>query len=542
MSTLPQILINGLIAVVALALYIFFWWAVRELPMWFKYLVRFGLTVLLVLPVVLVWLSMSEMPEMVGSAPPADMSDGSETKTAKKTRRRRERPKTYSKNGSPAPESEATSEEKTITLDYAPGPAAANGGDSHSPTGGGVPRNGGPPPAGAVPEAMAPPTEETSPPPTATPAPPAPGAPAGGLTPRSVVIPDSEEAEKKDWSIVPVFYGTDRARKTGPKRLTYDWERGRRLELGRALVTVPAAHVVPMVERPWALTIPYFEITLYEEAEDPKRHFTMKELKALTRDEFLSLVRERLGGSQRFKDHALIFVHGYKTKFDNAVYRTAQIAYDLKFDGAPFLYSWPSGGTYQGYTYDRESAGQAERYLRDFLKLVSDDTGAKKLSVIAHSMGNQVLLRVLQDLNRSVPADVKISQLILAAPDVDRDNFVNIVESIKDIAEGITLYAAANDAALQISRSVNGGVARAGDVPYGEGPIIIKGIDTIDATATSMDSLGINHAGYAENNALLSDIRDLISTGVRPPDQRQPHLQRIVTERGAYWKYPEKIE
>ncbi len=37
-------------------------------------------------------------------------------------------------------------------------------------------------------------------------------------------------------------------------------------------------------------------------------------------------------------------MHGYNTSFDNALYRTAQIAYDLDFDGATFLYSWPSGG------------------------------------------------------------------------------------------------------------------------------------------------------------------------------------------------------
>jgi esterase/lipase superfamily enzyme len=336
---------------------------------------------------------------------------------------------------------------------------------------------------------------------------------------------------------VPIFFGTDRQRTNTTTRVIYDWQRGRRLELGQALVTIPKKHEVPMVERPWALKIPYLEITLYEEAEDPKEHFTLKEIKALTKEQFLALVREKLAASTRFKDHALVFVHGYQTKFDNAVFRTAQIAYDLKFDGASFLYSWPSGGTLQGYTYDLGSAAQAEPYLREFLQLVRDESGAKKLSVIAHSMGNQPLLRVLQDLKRSLPEGVLISQLILAAPDVDRDNFENIVTSIRGIAEGITLYAASNDTALQVSRQVNGGVPRAGDVPEG-GPIVIEGIDTIDATATSMDSVGINHSGYAENNALLSDIAKLIGEGVRPPGVRLPTLERVETEKGAYWRYP----
>ena len=359
---------------------------------------------------------------------------------------------------------------------------------------------------------------------------PAPAAPPVAAAPKSA-------QKEPDWSVVPIFFGTDRQRTNTTTRVIYDWQRGRRLELGQALVTIPKKHEVPMVERPWALKIPYLEITLYEEAEDPKEHFTLKEIKALTKEQFLALVREKLAASTRFKDHALVFVHGYQTKFDNAVFRTAQIAYDLKFDGASFLYSWPSGGTLQGYTYDLGSAAQAEPYLREFLQLVRDESGAKKLSVIAHSMGNQPLLRVLQDLKRSLPEGVLISQLILAAPDVDRDNFENIVTSIRGIAEGITLYAASNDTALQVSRQVNGGVPRAGDVPEG-GPIVIEGIDTIDATATSMDSVGINHSGYAENNALLLDIGKLIGEGVRPPGVRLPTLERVETEKGAYWRYP----
>lgn len=354
---------------------------------------------------------------------------------------------------------------------------------------------------------------------------------------RSIEASEKPAEAASDWSVVPVFYGTDRSRDDQPERIAYDWQRGRRLELGRALVTIPKAHEVPKVERPWAIRIPYTNITLYEAAEDPKRHFTIQQIQSLDKEGFLGFVKERLAKSKTFKDHALVFVHGYQTQFDNAIYRTAQITYDMDFDGAPFLYSWPSGGTLQGYTYDRESAAQAEPYLREFLTMVAEESGAKSVSVIAHSMGNQVTLRVLQDLRRSLPDELKLSQLILAAPDVDRDSFENIVGSIIGIANGITLYSAANDKALAISRRVNGGVPRAGDVPV-EGPLIVSGVDTIDATATSMDSIGINHSGYAESNALLQDISLLIRTGQRPPEARLPTLERITTDRGDYWKYP----
>ena len=354
------------------------------------------------------------------------------------------------------------------------------------------------------------------------------GAPAGGAA-------AEQAAEKSDWDVVPVFYGTDRAEEPDPKRLKYNAERGRRLELGQALVTVPKTHEVPQIERPWAIRIPYFDVTIYEQAEDPKKHFTMQEIKKLSKADFLELVRKRLGGSERFKDHALIFVHGYNTSFDHAVYRTAQVSYDLKFDGAAFLYSWPSGGAVASYTYDRESAEASEPYLRQFLELVVKETGAKQVSVIAHSMGNQALLDVLKDMNTAAPVGVAINQVILAAPDVDADNFVNLARRIEGFAKGVTLYAAANDRALIISRNFWQN-PRAGDVVAGS-PLIVPGVDTIDVTAASTDTFALNHSGYAQNNVLLQDIGKLILDGVRPPDQRFPEMQRVDTDKGEYWRY-----
>lgn len=382
--------------------------------------------------------------------------------------------------------------------------------------------------------------EESSPkprkfarPPAAEPPPAAAGPePVGGAAP-----PETEAAapQKGDWDVVPVFYGTDRAQKPNDKRVDYGSERGRHLELGRALVTVPKVHEVPSIERPWAIRV--FNITLYEEAEDPNRHFTMEEIKSLSEDQFLTMVHERLAASARYKDHAFIFVHGYNTSFDYAVFRAAQISYDLKFDGAAFAYSWPSGGGLSSYTYDRESSGQAEPYLKQFMELVINKTRAKSVSIIAHSMGNQPTLQVLRDLRRSKPEGVQISQIILAAPDVDRDNFENIAAEIQGLASGVTLYAAGNDRALTVSRNFYGGIPRAGDVPA-TGPLVLPGIDTIDVSAASTDSLGLNHSGYAENNTLLKDIAALIATGTRPPKLRTPDLEEVPTDRGAYWRYP----
>lgn len=337
------------------------------------------------------------------------------------------------------------------------------------------------------------------------------------------------------WQLVPVYYGTDRERQPDDKRPRYNAERGRRLELGRALVSVPKIHQIPQIERPWAIRVPYFDVTVYEQAEDPARHFTLQSVERLSESDFLQRVRERLEASSRYKDHALVFVHGYNTSFDNALYRTAQIAYDLKFDGAAFLYSWPSGGSIASYTYDRENAGAATPYLRRFLDLVLKQSGAKSVSIIAHSMGNQPLLDVLRDMRSGAAPAVAINEIIFAAPDVDADNFANLAQRIEDIARGVTLYAASNDRALIVSRGFWRN-PRAGDI-LAAGPLIIPGIETIDVTAASTDSFGLNHSGYAENNDLLQDIGKLILSGLRPPEERLPVLKRTPSPKGDFWRY-----
>ena len=146
-------------------------------------------------------------------------------------------------------------------------------------------------------------------------------------------------------------------------------------------------------------------------------------------------------------------------------------------------------------------------------------------------MGNLPLLNVLRDLGPSLPPDVRLNEIILAAPDVDRDVFANLAANIQQYGRGVTLYCSANDRAMAASRRVAGGVPRAGDVPA-DGPIVIAGIDTIDVTQTSTDMLALNHSSYAEKSALLNDIGLLLQTGERPPEKRIPILQKMIYAQG----------
>ncbi len=349
---------------------------------------------------------------------------------------------------------------------------------------------------------------------------------------------------------VPVFFGTDRAREddqlvaTAPRtadgpplrRVAFGSERGRRLALGQAVVSVPkTAHITGEVERPWRLTI--LSVTIYEEAEDPKKHFTIRSAELLSPATFFARVNARLARSRLFEDHALVFVHGYNTSFDGALYRTAQIAYDLNFDGAALLYSWPSHGSIASYEADQNSAEQARSYLKRFVEGILANTNVRHLHFVAHSMGNKPTMDVLNTLDfpAEVASDLRINQVVLAAPDVDRDVFIDLAREIVPIAKGVTLYASGKDRAMLASRAYAGGVPRAGDV-FAGAPVVVDGVDTIDVSAASTDALALNHSVYAEDSALLTDIRLLLRTGKRPPPQRNTVFQKISGEIGDFWR------
>lgn len=355
---------------------------------------------------------------------------------------------------------------------------------------------------------------------------------------------DASPAADPRFDIVPVFFGTDRKpgpdvkRSNGVTTVSLSGERGRRLLLGQAEVTVPKVdHKVGEVERPFELVV--LGVTLYREEEDPAKHFTIQKLGLLDRADFIQQVNARLAASERFDDHAFVFVHGFNVDFENALYRTAQIAYDLDFDGVPFLYSWPSRGQLSAYEVDQNSSDAAERTLKQFLQLVMQETNARHVHLIAHSMGNKPLLRVLQTLPVSgeVASDFTLNQVVLAAPDVDRDTFANIALDVLPIARGVTLYASETDVAMKASRNYAGGV-RAGDIPS-EGPLLVAGMDTIDVSAASTDFFALNHSTYAERSELLADIGRLMLAGVRPPEARSPAFKLIDATAGQYWRVEE---
>lgn len=316
-----------------------------------------------------------------------------------------------------------------------------------------------------------------------------------------------------DAGTVPVYFGTDRASDPGAAKPDYTAARAVRLELGKAIVTLPK----PGATGPTAA------------------RFTVSEIASLSRDALLEAVVPRLARARHFPDHALVFVPGFDTSFESALVRTSQIASDLNFDGAAFVYSWPSTGRIAEYAYDRESAGLSAPYLADFLRIVLAQTGAKSIIIMTHGLGTAVTLDTLAALKDEIPAGVTVRELILAAPDMDRSAFKAKVAAVADIARRTTLYVASSDRGLNISRRYTGGVPRAGDVLEG-GPLVIPGVETVDVSVTGTDTVALNHPGSVRPGALIADIGGrLLGSDARY--SMPAGLESVATPKGPYLRY-----
>ncbi len=332
------------------------------------------------------------------------------------------------------------------------------------------------------------------------------------------------QATKQNHETIRVFYGTDR-NLTGSSRPNefFGIERAD-LSLGFCDVSIPRNHQEGKLESP--------KIWKLEFRENPDKHVVLKSVEPASGIEFLDSLQETIQNSIEVKQtsqgevsiggEAFIFIHGYNNSFEDAARRTAQIAYDLKFKGAPLMYSWPSQskGTLWAYKEDARTAQWCEENVTQFIEAIASESGARKIHLIAHSMGNRVLSRALknisQNLDQSPQSKHLFNEVILTAPDIDAQVFKDsIAPHIIQTADRFTIYSSSEDLALKASRVVNSfWHQRLGE---GGNHLTIfpnyKQINVVDASDVDTNLFALGHSYHADNKTVLRDVK-LVFRGV----------------------------
>ena len=306
-----------------------------------------------------------------------------------------------------------------------------------------------------------------------------------------------------------------------PMKRIYTAERGS-LELGTCEVDVPAQHEVGELERASILHLEF--------RNDPLKNVVLLGVQQQTPDEFYADLRGCIDRGDR--KEALVFIHGFNVTFNDAARRTAQLAYDLQFDGAPIFFSWPSEGRLLGYLVDETNVAWSVPHLKEFLVGVARQSGAQSVHLVAHSMGSRALTSALKELYDEIGPDCpRFADVVLTAPDVDAETFKqDLAPPIVKTAQRVTLYASSNDEALLISKKVHG-YTRAGE--SGDQLVLVPGIDTIDVSTVDTSLLGHNY--YGDNYTVLADLYDLVNNA-RPPAERQ-WLRSEQLGRWVYWVF-----
>jgi esterase/lipase superfamily enzyme len=172
----------------------------------------------------------------------------------------------------------------------------------------------------------------------------------------------------------------------------------------------------------------------------------------------------------------------------------------------------------------------SEGFITDFLTSMATKSGASRVHIIAHSMGNRALLRVMDRIAATAAerAQKPFSQVILAAADVDQDTFKRLSVAYQRVAQRTTMYVCAKDRAVEASHWLHD-YPRAGIAP----PVmIVPGIDTINVT--NLDLTGLAHCYVAEARDVLQDMYRLLRDGA-PPEQRFGLRRETTSDGQLYW-------
>ncbi len=259
---------------------------------------------------------------------------------------------------------------------------------------------------------------------------------------------------------VEMLVTTTRSRSSVPGQM-FSGERGLTPSFADITVSIPPGKVRKIGEVSWPKRLP----------SNPLTDFAVLKADALTLDGAKSWLNATV---KKNPDRSVIvFIHGFNNRFEDAVYRFAQIMQDSGIPNTPVLVTWPSRG-----------------------------------SLLAYGNGR-------------LPA--KFKNVMLADADVDVDVFRSQIADMGPDRPQFTLFVSRDDRALALSRRVWGDIPRIGSIdpeqsPYKE-ELAANKIAVIDLTKIKAGDR-LHHSKFAQSPQIAQLIGARISQGQTLTDSR----------------------
>ena len=286
-------------------------------------------------------------------------------------------------------------------------------------------------------------------------------------------------------------------------------------------------------------------LTPFSSSEEKKREFAS--------NAWLKRMAVEMKRSKR--KELTVFVHGYNTSLVENTELLGEMYHYAGRQGAVVNYEWPSAGKLLGYFKDKGNAEHSTRMFRSFVSRVGQMTGAESVRIIAHSAGNPIVVNALKEL-RLINKDLspeqllekyKITQVVLAAPDMDSMRFMNAVfDRFFEMATNVTVYVYPKDKALAISGKLFGtnrvGSALGKLTDWEKAALKqATNLQMVDVTVPQSQYGSLLGHGYFHRDPWVSSD---ILLGGNTPNAVERGLVKSVD--GLFWEftedYPERLE
>jgi esterase/lipase superfamily enzyme len=332
--------------------------------------------------------------------------------------------------------------------------------------------------------------------------------------PEGVLMPGGEPP--KGVSTVDLLVATTRAPSNEPGVL-FSGERGSELLMRDIVVSIPPAKNRQVGQVQWPDKLP----------ADPLTDFSTVSVTPADGKAGRAWLDRNLPKSRR----VLVFVHGFNNRYEDAIYRFAQIVHDSGTDAAPVIFTWPSRASIFDYTYDKESTNFSRDALEELLRKAVETPEVGEITIMAHSMGTWLAVETLRQMAiRDGRVPKKIQQVILASPDLDVDVFGQQLRSIGKDRPHFTLFVSRDDRALTLSRRISGNVDRLGQINPAEEPyrtmLENQGITVLDLTALQSGDR-LNHGKFAESPEVVRLIGNRLIDGQAVTDSQVGFGERL---------------
>lgn len=332
---------------------------------------------------------------------------------------------------------------------------------------------------------------------------------------------------------------------------TFGVEPSKTITFGRVDVAIPGQLIVGRFKDNSTLPVDPLQVT---------RRF---ESTALDQDALHELLADAAD------DDVLVYVHGYNNRFEEALQRAAQLKHEMGFEGSVIAFCWPSlGETFvtrsieaaqenpslldrmvsplsKPYLRDLKAAADSQpaftRLLKHLLERRRESGGSARIHLLAHSMGNRLMLGSLHELELAgafCEEPQAIENVILFAPDVSVEDFQCWRGAATRASRRLTHYYSTEDIPLLLSQKVNrdrrAGLCRVECLRGEEADTIC--VDDINSYFS-----GLGHLYYGNSRAVLRDLHYLVVMGMTAQarsfhltatsaDDLSPPLYRFTTK------------